>query len=146
MNVMEWYGRKRTDLLKDLSQCQFCPSKVSRRLDRDWTLVYAVRSGLLIAWTMLPDIRKRISLLEGYQVSSFVLLIRVLLTWKMVGYYRHTKAEMLGRKTLPVPLCPCQTPSGLALERTWACVMRDIRLTTWSMSRPFKLGIHQNSI
>jgi hypothetical protein len=56
--------------------------------------------------------------------------------------YGHTewnwqgKTEALGKKPVPVPLCPPQIPHGLTRDRTRASEVRGQRLTTWAVARP----------
>jgi hypothetical protein len=47
------------------------------------------------------------------------------------------KTEVLGKKPVPVPLCPPQIPHGPTRDRTWASAMRGRVLTAWAMARPF---------
>jgi hypothetical protein len=46
------------------------------------------------------------------------------------------KAEVLGEKPVPVPLCPPQNPHGMNRDRTRASAVGDRRLTPWAMARP----------
>jgi hypothetical protein len=48
------------------------------------------------------------------------------------------KTEVLGEKSVPVPLCPPQIPHGLTRDRTPVSAVGGQRLTAWAMSRPFK--------
>jgi hypothetical protein len=45
------------------------------------------------------------------------------------------ETEVLGKKPVPVPLCPPQIPHGLTRDRTRASVMGCRRLTAWAMAR-----------
>jgi hypothetical protein len=49
--------------------------------------------------------------------------------------------RQLGEKPVPVPLCPPQTPHGLARDRTRASTVRGRRLTAWAMARPKQILI-----
>jgi hypothetical protein len=45
------------------------------------------------------------------------------------------KTEVLGKKPVPVPLCPPQIPHGLTRDWTRASAVRGRRLTAWAMAR-----------
>jgi hypothetical protein len=46
------------------------------------------------------------------------------------------KAEVLGEKPVPMPLCPLQILHGLTRNRTRASAVGGRRLTAWAMARP----------
>jgi hypothetical protein len=52
-----------------------------------------------------------------------------------VEWYWQGKTEELGKKPVPVPLCPPQIPRGFTRARTRASAVRGRLLTTWAMSR-----------
>jgi hypothetical protein len=55
--------------------------------------------------------------------------------WKWQG-----KTEVLGKKPVPVPLCPPQIPHGL----TWASAVRGRRLTAWATARSLPQQLLKN--
>jgi hypothetical protein len=51
------------------------------------------------------------------------------------------KAEELGEKPVPVPLCPPQIPRRLTRDRTRASAVGGRRLTAWAMARPTRTAL-----
>jgi hypothetical protein len=47
------------------------------------------------------------------------------------------KPKYLGKKSVPVPLCPPQIPHGCTRDRTRASAVGGRRLTAWAMARPY---------
>jgi hypothetical protein len=71
---------------------------------------------------------------------SILRIPQMIWVWRTtVEWYWQGETEELGEKSVPVPLCPPQTPHGLTRARTLASAVRDRRLTTWAMVRPICL-------
>jgi len=84
-----------------------------------------------------------LSLNCGHQ-RAFVHLPDDIRIWSAtVEWYCQGKAEELGDKPVPVPLCSPQIPRGFTRAWTWDFAARGWRLTAWAMARPI-IGTHKN--
>jgi hypothetical protein len=72
-------------------------------------------------------------------MPTYVSILRnpqMIWVWRAtVEWYIDGKTEELGKKPVPVPLCPPQITHGLTRARTRASAVRGRRLTTWAMAR-----------
>jgi hypothetical protein len=79
-------------------------------------------------------------------MPTYVSILRIpqmIWVWRApVEWYWQGKAEQLGEKPVPVPLCPPQIPHGLTLAWTRASAVRGWWLTTWAMARPIYLFMY----
>jgi hypothetical protein len=74
---------------------------------------------------------------ELLPLTDILFIPQMIWVWRAtVELYWRAKAEELGDKPVPVPLCPPQTPDGLTRARTRASAVRGRRLTAWAMVRP----------
>jgi hypothetical protein len=79
-------------------------------------------------------------------MPTYVSILRIpqmIRVWReTVEWYWQGKTEELGKKPVPVPLCPPQIPHGLTRTRTRASAVRGRRLTNWALARPCRVVAH----
>ena len=95
------------------------------------------KQGDVTSCLMLPDLRKGIRLFKDSQASpacpsDSIFNKKIMEHWR--NYTDRVKTELVGDEPVPVPLCPSQISSGLAMDRTRDSPLRSQRPTASSRS------------